>query len=268
MHHRTASVRPHRRQSNRTDWDPAAAWYDDWVGKGGSGLHREVAIPVVLASVALRRGEKVLDIGSGQGVLAPHIRATGAVYTGVDASRRLVARARKRHGKHGRFMRADATRLSETGAFSSGDFDAVVFVLSIQNMDPLDRVLESAAWALRPGGRLVMLVLHPCFRVPRLSGWGWDPNRKLRYRRVDGYLKPMAVSKDRYLQRKQGRTCVFHRPLQAYLNGLVQCGFAIDHVEELPRYAPEGRGRRPKGCEESEDIPMFLVLRARKTAMA
>ncbi len=52
------------------------------------------------------------------------------------------------------------------------EFDAVVFLLSIQNMDPLHSVLKSASWMLRSGGRTVLLMTHPCFRLPRQSGWG------------------------------------------------------------------------------------------------
>ncbi len=47
-------------------------------------------------------------------------------------------------------------------------------MLSIQDMDPLSDVLESAAWAPNLDGRVVILMTHPCFRVPRQSGWGWD----------------------------------------------------------------------------------------------
>jgi hypothetical protein len=45
--------------------------------------------------------------------------------------------------------------------------------------------VASAAWALQPGGRLVLLLTHPCFRIPRQSNWDWDQGSRLRYRRVD-----------------------------------------------------------------------------------
>lgn len=174
-------------------WDPVADWYAGWVGAEGSEHHRRLAIPALLELLRPAPGEHVLDVGCGPGVLAPHVTEAGARYTGVDASRKLVAFARRHHGAHGRFVVGDATRLREAPEIAEGAFDAAVFLLSIQDIDPLEDALHSAAWALKPGGRMVLLMTHPCFRVPQQSGWGWDAQRRLRYRRVDRYLTRLAV---------------------------------------------------------------------------
>jgi ubiquinone/menaquinone biosynthesis C-methylase UbiE len=159
-----------KKHAPRTSWDPVADWYDGWMGEGGSEHHRHLAIPAVLELLDPRPGEEILDVGAGQGVLAAPIAEAQASYTGVDLSERLLRRARKHHGRRGRFIRGDARCLAEVPGLREGGFDAVVFLLSIQNMDPLQPVLKSAAWALKGGGRLVMLLTHPCFRVPRQSG--------------------------------------------------------------------------------------------------
>ncbi|MBO0795717.1 MAG: hypothetical protein J2P36_32910, partial [Ktedonobacteraceae bacterium] len=77
-----------RPQSVPTNWDALTEWYDGWVGRDGSALHRELAIPATIDLLAPRRGERILDVGAGQGVLAPHIAAAQADYVGVDASLR------------------------------------------------------------------------------------------------------------------------------------------------------------------------------------
>src|SRR5581483_7766663 len=105
-----------------------------------------------------------------------------ASYVGVDASPRLLDIARRRHQDEGRFILGDATRLPAIRELENGSFDAVVFLLSLQDMDPLEPVLQGAALMLRPLGRMVVLLTHPAFRVPRQSGWGWDEGRKLVYR--------------------------------------------------------------------------------------
>ena len=255
-----------RKHTARTSWDPVADWYDGWMGKGGSEHHRQLAIPAVLELLEPQPGEEILEVGAGQGLLARPIAESQARYTGVDISERLLRRARKRHGRLGRFIRGDARSLAKVSSLRAGEFDAVVFLLSIQNMDPLEVVLESAAWALKAGGRLVMLLTHPCFRVPRQSGWGWDACRKLQYRRVDRYLTPLSVPKKPYPGQEKGVTLDFHRPLQDYVNGLADCGLTVDCVREIPTYrvCTSGPRARAKNAANRE-VPLFLGLRAVKT---
>jgi ubiquinone/menaquinone biosynthesis C-methylase UbiE len=253
----------------RTSWNPVADWYNGWVGKGGSKHHRKLAIPAVLELLGPRLGEKILDVGAGQGVLAPFIAKAQARYTGIDISSRLLQFARKHHGKHGRFILGDARELAKLPELRQGEFDAVVFLLSIQDMDPLHGVFESTAWALGPGGRVVILITHPCFRVPRQSGWGWDEGRKLQYRRVDRYLTPLPVPMKAYGGQKTGVTITFHRPLQEYIGGLADHGLFVDHMKEIPTYKAlhhsESRARAKNLAYQ--EIPLFLCLRGRKVGI-
>lgn len=255
-----------RRPAARTSWDPVADWYAGWSGAEGSEHHRRLVIPALLDLLAPVAGEQILDIGAGPGVLAPYIAAAGAHYTGVDASPKLLAIARRRHGACGRFVEGDATRLSHLPGLSAAAFDGAAFLLSIQDMEPLDAVLHSMAWALCPDGRVVVLMTHPCFRVPRQSGWGWDSGRKLQYRRVDRYLTPLAVPMKAYGGPRPGATRSFHRPLEAYVNGLAACGLYVDCIRELPAGRPPPPSPRAKAVVvANEEIPLFLALRARKT---
>ena len=247
-----------RRGAAPSSWDAVADWYNGWVGAHGSTHHRHLAIPAVLRLLRAQPGEHILDVGAGPGVLAPAIAATGARYTGVDASPRLVRVARTRHGHHGRFLVADARHLQREAALSAGGFDGVVFLLSLQDMDPLEEALHGAAWALGRGGRAVLLLTHPCFRIPRQSGWGWDEQRRLAYRRIDRYLTPLAVPM-RPPTARGGSTRSFHRPLGAYINALAACGLLVDAVEEIPA-ANLPRGAHPPA--DNDDIPLFLGLRA------
>lgn len=259
-----ANKRRRPQPSRRGGWDPLAAWYDGWVGKGGSKHHRHLAIPAVMDLLALEPGEAVLDIGAGQGVLCPHIVQAGGRYTGVDISPRLIQMARQHHGRQGRFIVGDALHLAGIPELEAGGYDAVVFLLSLQDMDPLESALASAAWALRSGGRVVLLLTHPCFRVPRQSGWGWDAGRKLRYRRVDRYLTPLPVPLKAYPGRRKGVTISYHRPLESYVNGLAEAGMMVDRLMEIPTYKEE-RGPRARAVNLSNrEIPLFLGVRAVK----
>jgi len=171
----------------------------------------------------------------------------------------LLALARKRHRAHGRFVQGDARRLPRL--LPAQRFDAVVFLLSIQDMNPLDDVLRAAAAVLNDGGRLVILMTHPCFRVPRQSGWGHDADRDLRFRRIDRYLQPLKVPMKAYGPNRSGVSVSFHRPLSHYINSLAACGLLVDALDEITSHKP---GTSKAEQRANAEIPLFVGLRARK----
>ena len=257
--HNPRKFKRKRNSSPSTSWENVAHWYDGWVGKRGSHYHRKVALPTVMELLELRPKEKVLDIGAGSGVLAPHVVRAGGQYVGLEVSSSFIKLARRYHGKENqaRFVRGDARHLQ--GHFEQESFDAAVFLLSIQDMTPLDKVLEGASWALKPGGRVVVFMVHPCFRVPRQSGWGYDRARKLSYRRIDRYLSPLSVPMKVH-QKGRGSTRSFHRPLGDYVSALTGAGLRLESLRELPDQPMTAQ----KGEVDNPDIPLFLALQASK----
>lgn len=247
-----------------TSWERVATWYDGWVGDHGSAYHRQLAIPATLELLHPQPGEEVLDVGGGQGVLAPYLVEAGARVTVLDASARLIAAARRRHGRlrGARFLVGDARRLAAVAGLEPAGHDVATLLLCIQDMDPLEDVMRGLDWALRPTARVVMLMTHPAFRQPRHSGWGYEEGRKLTYRRVDAYLEPMAVPMKSLGGGPPTRS--FHRPISAYVNALADAGFVTDAMLELPDLPPERRpGKAGRGDARSNaEIPIFLGLRA------
>jgi SAM-dependent methyltransferase len=255
-----------RGRSPRADsgWDHVAGWYDGWVGQRGSTYHQRLAIPAALELLEARAGEEILDVGAGQGILAPFLLERGVRYTGIDVSPVLIERARQRRARAARFLVGDARRLDLVDAMRPRSFDAAVFLLSIQDIPDLDRIGASLDWVLRSSSRIVIVMTHPAFRQPRHSGWGYDESRKLTYRRVDGYLTSMAVPLDPVAG--AGPTWSHHRPISDYVNALGAFGFGVDAMIEAPDLARHQRPGRPRLTgHENPDIPLFLGLRARRS---
>ena len=255
---------PPRGGSSETSWERVATWYDGWVGDRGSAYHRQLAIPAVLDLLQPQKGEEILDVGGGQGVLAQYLVEAGASVTVVDASAKLIAAARRRHRSltSARFLVGDARTLPTLAGLVEGGFDAATFLLSIQDMDGLEDVVRGVSWALRERSRVVLLMTHPAFRQPRHSGWGTDEGRKLTYRRIDAYLGEMAVPMKSLAGGQPTRS--FHRPISTYVNALAEAGFATDAMLEIPDLPPDRRpGRANRGdARASAEIPIFLGLRA------
>jgi len=108
-------------------------------------------VPVLGGAVARlldpQRGERILDLGCGDGVLSFDLALSGAHITGVDASPELVGGARAR-GIEAHVMDAHALTFNR-------QFDAVFSNAALHWMRGADQVIAGVARALKPGGRFV-----------------------------------------------------------------------------------------------------------------
>jgi trans-aconitate methyltransferase len=106
----------------------------------------DLGAPVV-ELLAPRPGERILDLGCGDGALTAKLVAAGADVVAVDASAEQVAAARGR-GLDARVVRAEALPFA-------AEFDAVFSNAALHWMRDADAVLDSVRRALRPIGRFV-----------------------------------------------------------------------------------------------------------------
>jgi ubiquinone/menaquinone biosynthesis C-methylase UbiE len=252
-------------QPPQTDWGDVAEWYDNLVGDEGSEFHQQVVLPGTLRLLGDVAGRKILDIACGQGVLCRQLVAKGAEMTGVDAAAELLDAARKRGPETIVYKYADATALD---GIQDASFDAATCLLAIQNIQSVFGVCAAAARVLKPDGHLVIVMMHPAFRSPKATQWGWDGD--VQYRRVDRYLlprkepiithpgKPVAEGGGQY-------TWTFHRPIGDYVKCLRNAGLLVDSLEEWASHKHSDSGpRAPAENVARKEIPMFLALRAVK----
>lgn len=234
------------------------------MGDEGSEYQREVVFPGVLRLLSAKPRQRVLDIACGQGALCRLLHEQGARVTGVDAAGPLLDHARQRSDKTIEYLRADARDLAKAFPHGSGQFDAAACVLAIQNIQPIRPVFEGAATCLKERGRLVLVMMHPAFRVPKHSHWGWDEDSQTQYRRVDRYLLPRKEPIVTHPGKDPGQyTWTFHRPLQDYVRALRQSGLLIDTIEEWTSHKLSDSGPRAKAENIARaEIPMFMAMRA------
>ena len=250
------------RAAASTSWEQSAVWYRTHLLRADT-LQRSVIFPKTLALLAPQRGKHYLDIGCGEGSFARSVQITGALVSGIDASPTLVAHATQRCPR-GTFSVADARRLAQS--FPAASFDGATCILALQNIDPFVPVMRDAAIVLRSGAPLVIVLNHPCFRIPRQSGWGWDEQRGLQYRRIDRYLTPLEAPIEMHPGTPSSSvTMSFHRPLSAYTQALTAHGFAITAIEEWISDRTSDRGPRARAEDAARrEFPMFLAIRAKK----
>ncbi len=120
-------------------------WSASDFAKNGRFIH-DMAAPI-FALLAPKPGERILDLGCGDGTLTAEIEAAGADVLGLDISAELLAVARM---KGLSVQQADAHALDYVQ-----EFDAVFSNAALHWMQSPELVIEGVARALRPGGRFV-----------------------------------------------------------------------------------------------------------------
>ncbi len=249
--------------SNNTSWEPVSDWYNSSVGDSGHYYHQRVVLPETLKILHLTEESSLLDLGCGQGVLARHLPAT-VYYQGLDIAPNLVAYAKEHDVKSNHhFAVADVCRSSIPVV--KQDFTHATIMLAIQNMKNSEMAIKNAVTHLMTGGKLVIVMNHPCFRIPRQSSWGIDDVKKTQYRRIDRYFSDIEIPITAHPGEKQSAiTWSFHHPLSYYTNQLKNAGFLIEELAEwnsdkvsVGKAAKmENRGR--------QEFPLFLTIAAIK----
>lgn len=92
-------------------------------------------------------GERILDVGCGDGVLTAELVRSGATMVGVDSSANFVAACRAKG--------LDVAQMSGEELAFEAEFDAVFSNAALHWMTRAEMVAEGVFRALKPGGRFV-----------------------------------------------------------------------------------------------------------------
>ena len=145
-----------QRRVQRYGWDLAAPDYERlWQAQLGP------AQADMLARIELRRGERVVDVACGTGLVsfaaAAVVGATGRVL-GVDISGAMVEAAQRRADAlgvgHAAFARMDAEALD----LGDADFDVALCGLGLMYLPDPERAVRELCRVVRPGGRVGLAV--------------------------------------------------------------------------------------------------------------
>ncbi|QIF01467.1 class I SAM-dependent methyltransferase [Roseimicrobium sp. ORNL1] len=255
---RAHTGKPRDASAHGTSWEKSADWYDKIIGAQGSELYQRIVIPCALDMLRPKRDESILDLGCGQGVFTRALSEHGAKVTGLDASSSLVRRAQEYPSPTPiHYVTRDAADLKNLGPF-----DAVSSILALQNMEHLDRVCVSAAKVLRDGGRMLWVLNHPCFRIPRQTAWGFDEENKIQYRRVDAYSSPTSIPIVMHPGQAQSEsTTSFHKSLSDLMYCALSAGFMLAGFEEWHSDKQSQPGPRARAENRARDeFPLFVGM--------
>lgn len=255
----------------RTAWNRNAAFWDERMGEGNDFVEALIW-PATERLLQLRAGERVLDIACGNGLTSRRLAALGAKVVAFDFAEEMIIHARKRttqHKEHIHYAVLDATDESALLALDENQFDAAICNMALFDMAEIDPLLQTLPRLLRPGGRFVFSVIHPCFNNPYMALVAEKEDRAgdivTHYSvKILGYITPSMAHGVAIPGQPQAQL-YFHRPLQVLLGAGFKAGFVLDGLEEraFPPDHPPGKNLLGWGANFSE-IPPVLVARLRQ----
>lgn len=262
--------RAHR--ETRAAWNQNAAFWDERMGEGNDFVE-VLTWPATERLLAVHPGERVLDVACGNGLTSRRLALLGAEVVAFDFAGEMIAHARRRtegreYGERITYHLLDGTDEEALLRLGPGSFHAALCNMALFDMAEIGPLMRALARLLRPGGRFVFSVLHPCFNNPAVVQMAEMEDREgeivtVYSVKVRGYMTP-TVARGAAIEGQPRAQLYFHRPLHVLLGAVLDAGFVLDGLEERAFPPDHDPGRNPLGWSgRFSEIPPVLVARAR-----
>ena len=245
-------------ESVRESWDRAADAYAGGQAAGRDHYRYAFFGPAQVALCGDVAGLRAVDVGCGSGYFAREMARRGARVLGVDISPRMIEHARALEAAEPLaidYRVADAADVASL--LPAGSCDLATSCLALQDMPAPDAVLRAVHAVLRPGGRFVVSVAHPCTDTP-FRRWEKDAAGRKRWLCVDRYFERGAVVYDWKGWAYDFTTPALHATLEDWFGWALGAGFRVRAVRE-PRPSAEALRAHPD-LEDAARVPYFLLL--------
>ena len=248
-----------------SQYDEHGDFYYEFIKRGlaDNDSHFNLTLDVILDLVGNVKGLKICDLACGEGHLSRRLVALGAHVTGVDLSENLLSHAIKESAGLGiKFIRDDVQELK---SISKDSFDIVICNLALMDIEDLGRAYKAVSRVLKPEGRFIFSVLHPCFESPfSVENGGHlevsDAGDFLLFRIFD------YSEEGRWNSGGTGMRGTFgsiHRKVSTYINALLENGLRLHKIVEpsLPRLDYDSANK-----QMASKIPATFVVEAENTS--
>ena len=233
-------------------WDRLADWWDDRMGDGNE-FQDYLIEPATERLLAVKPGERILDIGCGAGRFTRRMATLGASIVAIDHAERFLDRARERTTERIeriRYLELDATDPPALVSLGEECFNAAVCTMALMDMSSITPLISSLPRLLKPQGRFVFSVSHPAFNsgTARHVAEQFEHDGKVTSRSgitVTEYAKPFGY-RGLGIPGQPEPHYYFHRSISLLFNTCFKYGFVLDAVEE-PVF--------PEGFHSSSDSP-------------
>lgn len=252
----------------REIWNQNARFWDEKMGDGNQS-QRLLTGPASERLLGIRPGEWVLEIACGNGVFSRRMAQLGAHVVATDFSEALIEAARARSSEFAdrlEYRLVDATVEDQLLLLGERRFDAAACSMGLMDMASIEPLMSALNRLLKPGGRFVFSVTHPCFNTTGTKMMVTEEDRDgellTTYSiNVAGYLG-LGATKGIAIVGQPAPHLYFNRTLTTLFNSAFRAGFVMEGIEE-PAFDESAVPSRPFSWVNFREIPPFLVARMR-----
>jgi len=258
----------------RKQWDKMADYWIPRIRDGKDLWRHFLNAPVFTKMIGDVQGLQLLDMACGEGYFSRFYAKAGAIVTGIDFSESQIAAAQEEESRTPlgiQYQLADASIMNN---IESESFDIVISFMALMDIENYEGAIMQASRVLKPGGRFVFILIHPCFGWSR-RGFDGETLCRWEYRRLeDGSREPHYLKIFEYFTNHSFKarwkddeghevavTTQFHRTLTDYMKTLRKNGFVVSQIEE-PRPV-EGK-LEPNDLVKLFKIPHTICVEALK----
>jgi 2-polyprenyl-3-methyl-5-hydroxy-6-metoxy-1,4-benzoquinol methylase len=244
-------------ESVRESWDRAAATFDRAVASGLDYYRLEFFGPAQVEMCDDVRGMHLIDVGCGSGYFAREMAQRGARVTGIDISPRMIALAERHEAEAPLGIAYRVGNAADIASQGAASFDMATSCMALQDMPNVSAVLRGVHAVLRPGGRFVASITHPCSDMP-FRRWERDERGGKRWLCVDRYFERVPIE---YMWERFGEsvtTTAMHAPLEDWFGWIHGAGFRLRAFRE-PRPTAEALRKTPD-LDDAARVPYYVFF--------
>jgi 2-polyprenyl-3-methyl-5-hydroxy-6-metoxy-1,4-benzoquinol methylase len=253
----------------RDAWNENAEFWNERMGEGND-FFNVLLWPAVEGLLKPQPDERLLDVACGNGLTSRRLAAGRARVTAFDGSTAMIAIAASHPSALNIDYRViDATDREALLGLGAGAFDGALCNMALMDMAEIEPLMTALTVLLKPGGRFVFSVLHPCFNNPATVQMGEVEDRNGAI--VTTYSVKIARYKTPFTQHglaMHGQPVphpYFHRPLSLLLAPALGAGLVLDGLEEQAFPPDNSAGTTPLSWNgRFSEIPAALIVRLRR----
>ncbi len=228
-------------------WDKKASQWAKWVGKNGDNNRRFNSDPVLWKFAGDVVEKNVLDAGCGTGYLSVLLAEKSAIVTGIDVSQKMIQESINSVADKKLDITFNVDSASELRTIKDESMDLIISNYVLMDLPDLDGAVKNFYRVLRPGGKAVCVIGHPCNGdLPEDKNY-FDENK------ITDRWGPFDSD-----------FIYFNRPISQYWKSFKSAGFKIDDFDEPVAQNTDVPGFKEEWKESYRKQPWSLAFLLQK----